>query len=212
MEGIPVLEPLEHSVLVGALDSGPMEGMSHLEPFELSVMNAARGDWSGKAASVCEPLEHSVGMMTLDDSHLEKMSDVEPLEHSVLDAAVNCRPVAGAPVLPPLQCLVMAGGLERGLRTEDGGPPFGPVHDLTLSDGHHAAGIVDRISNGSVPLPAVDVGRVVWSPTDGRLPTGDGNSDRNYATMSHKAYEIKLLQCACLGRASLFRHALQLKT
>ena len=77
-----------------------MEGMSHLEPLEHSVLNAARGDWSGKEASVCEPLEHSVRMMTLDDGHLEKMSDDEPLEHSVLDAAVNCRPVAGAPVLP----------------------------------------------------------------------------------------------------------------
>ena len=65
---------------------------------------------------------------------------------------MNCWPVAGAPVLPPLQCLVMARDLERGLRTEDGGPPFGPDHDLTLSDGPHAAGIVDRISDGSVPL------------------------------------------------------------
>ena len=71
----------------------------------------------------------------------------------------------------------MARGLERGLRTEDGGPPFGPDHDLTLSDGPHATGIVDRISDGSVPLPAVDVDRVAWSPMDVRLPTGDGNSD-----------------------------------
>ena len=118
IEGIPVLEPLEHSVLVGALDSGLMEGMSHLEPLEHSVLNAARGDWSGKEASVCEPLEHSVRMMTLDDSHLEKMSDDEPLEHSVLDAAVNCRPVAGAPVLPPLQCLGYGEG--PGERAPDG--------------------------------------------------------------------------------------------
>ena len=71
----------------------------------------------------------------------------------------------------------MARGLERGLRTEDGGPPFGPAHVLTLSDDPHAAGIVDRISDGSVPLPAVDVGRVAWSPMDGRLPTSDGNSN-----------------------------------
>ena len=41
----------------------------------------------------------------------------------------------------------------------------------------HAKGIVDRISDGSVPLPSVDVGRVAWSSADGRLPTGDGNSD-----------------------------------
>ena len=116
-------------------------------------------------------------MMTLDDSPLEKMSDDEPFEHSVLDAAVTCRRVAGAPVLPPLQCSVMSMGLERGLRAEDGGPPFGPDPNLTLSDGPHATGIVDRISDGSVPLPAVDVGRVAWSSADGRLPTGDGNSD-----------------------------------
>ena len=66
-------------------------------------------------------------MMTLDDSPLEKMSDDEPLEHSVLDAAVTCRRVAGAPVLPPLQCSVMTMGLARGLRTEDGGPRLVPT-------------------------------------------------------------------------------------
>ena len=62
-----------------------------------------------------------------------------------------------------LQCSVMTMGLERGLRTEDGGPPFDPDPNLTLSDGPHATGIVDRISDGSVPLPAIDVGRVAWS-------------------------------------------------
>ena len=65
----------------------------------------------------------------------------------------------------------------RGLRTEDGGPPFGPDPELTLLDGPHSTGIVDRISDGPVPLPAVDGGRVAWSPADGRLTTGDGNSD-----------------------------------
>ena len=151
--------------------------MSDLEPLEHSVLNVARGDWSREEASFFEPLEHSVLMMTLDDSPLEKMSDDEPLEHSVLDAAINNRPIAGAPVLPPLQCSVMAMGLERGLLTEDGGPPFGPDHDLTLSDGPDATGIVDWISDGSVPLPAVDVGRVALSPADGLLQAGDGNTD-----------------------------------
>ena len=66
-----------------------MEGMSHLEPLEHSVLNVVRGNCSRKKASVCEPLEHSIRMMTLDDSPLEKMSDDEPLEHSVLDAAVT---------------------------------------------------------------------------------------------------------------------------
>ena len=113
-----ILGPLEHSVFWGGgLDTGLMEGVSHLEPFEHSVLNAARGNCSRMEASVCEPLEHSVRMMTLDDSPMEKMSDDEPLEHSVLDAAVTCRRVVGAPVRPPLQCLIMTMDLARGLRT-----------------------------------------------------------------------------------------------
>ena len=73
--------------------------------------------------------------MTSDDSPWERMSDAEPLEHSVLDATLNSRPVAGAPVLPPLQCSVMAMDLVRGPRTRDGGPPVGPDHNVILSDG-----------------------------------------------------------------------------
>ena len=46
-----------------------------------------------------------------------------------------------------------------------------------MSDGPHATGIVDRISDGSVQLPAVDVGRVAWSSVDGRYQAGDGNTD-----------------------------------
>ena len=160
LEGIPVPEPLEHSVLVGGggQDSGLMEGMSHLGPLEHSVLNAAQGNCSRMETLVCERLEHSVRMMTLDDSPMEKMSDDEPLEHLVLDAAMTCRCVVGAPVRPPLQCSIMTMGLARELRTEDGGPPFGPDRKLTLSDGPHATGIVDRISDGPVPLPAMDGG------------------------------------------------------
>ena len=33
-----------------------------------------------------------------------------------------------------------------------------------------------------VPLLAVDGGRVAWSSADGRLPTGDGNSDGCFTT------------------------------
>ena len=43
----------------GGLDSGLMDGMSHLEPLEHSVLNAARGNCSRMEASVCELLEHS---------------------------------------------------------------------------------------------------------------------------------------------------------
>ena len=71
--------------------------------------------------------------MTLDDSPLEKMLDDEPLEHLVLDAAMNSRPIAGAPVLPPLKCSVVT----KKLLTKDDKPPFGPDHDLTLSDDPH---------------------------------------------------------------------------
>ena len=44
-----------------------MEGMSHLEPLEHSVLNAARRKCSRMEASICESLEHSVRMMILDD-------------------------------------------------------------------------------------------------------------------------------------------------
>ena len=172
MEGAPVLEPLEHSVLEIAPDGGPMEGAPVLETLEHSILEIALDSGLIKDWSVCEQLEHSVRMMTLNDSPMEKMSDDEPLEHSVLDAAVTCRRVVGAPVRPPLQCSIMTMGLVRGLRTEDGGPPSGPDHELTLSNGPH-----DRLSKGPVPLLAVDGGRVTCSSAEGQLPTGDGNSD-----------------------------------
>ena len=41
MEGVPVLEPLEHSVLEMALDGRPMEGRPVLEPLEHSVLEMA---------------------------------------------------------------------------------------------------------------------------------------------------------------------------
>ena len=68
------------------------------------------------------------------------MSDNDPLEHSVLNAAVTCRRVVETPVQPPVQCSIMARGLERGLQTEDGGMSVGPHPELTLSDGPHATG------------------------------------------------------------------------
>ena len=37
-----------------------MEGISHLEPLEHSVLNAARDDRPGIEASVFEPLEHGI--------------------------------------------------------------------------------------------------------------------------------------------------------
>ena len=130
-------EPLAHSVLHVTLDGRPMEGIPDLEP-----------------------LEHSVLGMALDSGLTEGISQLEPLEHSVLNAALNSQPIVGAPVLNLFKCSVLEMGLERGLMTEDGGPPFGPNHKLTLSDGPHATGTVDRVLGRLVPLPAEDVGRV----------------------------------------------------
>ena len=109
MEGIPDLEPLEHSVLVRALDSGLMEGMSHL------VLNAARDDRPRKVASVLEPLEHSVLEMTLDSSSLEEISDGEPLAHSVLKVTLDSRPMEGIPDLEPLEHSILGMALDSGL-------------------------------------------------------------------------------------------------
>ena len=80
MEGAPVLEPLEHSVLEKTLDGRPMEGMT-----------------------VLEPLEHLVLEIALDGELIEDLSVLEPLEHSVLEVARNGRPMAGISVLEPLE-------------------------------------------------------------------------------------------------------------
>ena len=68
MEGISVLEPLEHLVLEVALDSRPMEGISVLEPLEHSVLEIAldRGDSLLVKVDVSDPLEHS-GLDRADD-------------------------------------------------------------------------------------------------------------------------------------------------
>ena len=70
-----------------ALDSGLTEGISHLEPLEHSVLNAALVGRPMEGTPVLEPLEHSVLQMTLDGRPLVEMSVLEPLEHSVPDVA-----------------------------------------------------------------------------------------------------------------------------
>ena len=84
MEGISVLEPLEHSVLEVALDGRPMVGISVLEPLEHSVLEVAldRGDGSLVKVDVSDPLEHS-GLDRVDDV-VPGLAPPEPLEHSVL--------------------------------------------------------------------------------------------------------------------------------
>ena len=86
MEGIPVLEPLEHSVMEMALDSRLMEGMTVLEPLEHLVLKEARSD----GPTVEMPLEHSVPDVALDwdDHSLITMAVPDPLEHlGVTDGA-----------------------------------------------------------------------------------------------------------------------------
>ena len=84
MEGISVLEPLEHSVLEVARDGRPMEGISVLEPLEHSVLEVAldRGDSLLVKVDMSDPLEHS----DLDraDDVVPGLVQPEPLEHSVL--------------------------------------------------------------------------------------------------------------------------------
>ena len=84
MEGISVLEPLEHSVLEVALDGRPMEGISVLEPSEHSVLEVAldRGDSSLVEVDVSDLLEHSGLDRTADI--VPGLVPPEPLEHSVL--------------------------------------------------------------------------------------------------------------------------------
>ena len=88
MEGIPDPEPLEHSVLVMALDSGLTEGLPPLEPLEHLVLNAALVARPMEGTPVLEPFDHSVLAMTLDDGLLE-MSDWEPLTRSILNVTLD---------------------------------------------------------------------------------------------------------------------------
>ena len=81
MEGTPVLEPLEHSVLEKSSHDKPMEEAPVLEPLEHSVLEKPLDGGSLEGRSVVdwfirlimEPLWHSV---------LATASVWEPLEHS----------------------------------------------------------------------------------------------------------------------------------
>ena len=71
VEGAPVLEPIEHSVLGKPLDGCLQERMPVLEPLEHSVPEIAWIDGPLAGTPVLEPLEHSV---------LEKSSHEKPIE------------------------------------------------------------------------------------------------------------------------------------
>ena len=86
MEGMPVLEPLQHSVLEMTLDGRPMEGRPVLEPLEHSVLEMALEDGPTAGISVLELLEHPVPDVALDWDlrSLIKMAVSDPSEHSGL--------------------------------------------------------------------------------------------------------------------------------
>ena len=67
MEGMSVLEPLEHSVLAMTLNDRPLVEMSVLEPLEHSVLVVAPmwGDCSLFEMTVSDPLEHSGLVVTV---------------------------------------------------------------------------------------------------------------------------------------------------
>ena len=66
MEGVPVLEPLEHSVLGETPDGEPMVG-----------------------APVLESIEHSVPEKALDDQPMAGIAFLDPLEQAVLDVNMD---------------------------------------------------------------------------------------------------------------------------
>ena len=100
VEGAPVLEPIEHSVLEKSLDDGLHERML-----------------------VREPLEHSVPAITWIDGPLEGTPVLEPLEHSVLEKSSHVEPMEEAPVLEPLEHSILkkplAGGSLKGISVVD---------------------------------------------------------------------------------------------
>ena len=80
MDGVLVLEPLEHLVLEMALDGRPMEGRPVLEPLEHSVLVIALNGGSLKEMLSLESLEHTVLNVALDGGLIEEMTVLEPIE------------------------------------------------------------------------------------------------------------------------------------
>ena len=87
MEGAPVLEPLEHSVPEKTLDGGPVGGMTVLEPLEHSVLEVAPGDGLRMDLSIFDLLKHLVLQEASDVQPMRVQSGLGPLEYSVTDVA-----------------------------------------------------------------------------------------------------------------------------
>ena len=179
MKGIPVLEPLEHSVLEMTLDGGPIEEVVDWEPLAHLVLNVTLDGRPMEGIPDLEPLEHSVLVMALDSGLMEGMSHLEPLEHSVLNAARAGRPMEETPFLDSLEHSVLDMALDGGLTKGDGGPKLGPDCKLTFSEIPHAMRNDDLVLGAPVPLPAEHVGRVALSPAEVRLGAVDVNTNEN---------------------------------
>ena len=186
-----VLEPLEHSVLDMALDSGLMEGMTVLEPLE----HEARSDGPTVEMSVLEPLEHSVPdvVPVWGDCSLLRMTVSDPLEHSGLGVTVHvdmdslrmapwdaggtlrstyrhgmaiwrnvlCCSFSRVPVLPASGYLRSFGGIGRTC-----------IVDLY-------AGEDDLVLGVAVPFPAENIDRVTLSPMEVRFSACGVTTDRD---------------------------------
>ena len=102
-------------------DGGPMEGVPVLEPLEHSVLEKSPVGGFPEWAPVLEPLEHSGLGGTPDGGFMEGAPVLEPLEHLVLEKALD-RPMVGFAARDPemairrdrLRCVVQYfGGLAR---------------------------------------------------------------------------------------------------
>ena len=89
VEGAPVLEPLEHSVLEKSLDGGFTEGVPILEPLEHLVLGETPDGGRMVGAPVLESIEHSVPEKALDDRPMAGIAVLDPPKHSVLDVNMN---------------------------------------------------------------------------------------------------------------------------
>ena len=110
-----VLDPLEHSVLDHAdpagrhVAIGPVGLFGMLSPSDCHPAGLAGPYVAGgpvgpdEKFKVLDPLEHSVQDHADLAGHRAVIQEVlEPLEHSVLDTALDGPPMAGSPVLEPL--------------------------------------------------------------------------------------------------------------
>ena len=108
MEGTTDPEPLEHSVLVKALDSGLMDGMSSLVPLEQLVLNSVLVTRPMEGTTDTDPSERSALATHLDYGLL----NLESPAHPVVDVVLDGWPMEGITDPHPLETsgLVMALG------------------------------------------------------------------------------------------------------